>query len=59
MITVTDVDKPPEQRKKKRATDPTLALANRIDRALSELPDYGREMILRFLVKKHLPEQQK
>jgi hypothetical protein len=58
MITVTDVDRPPEK-KKKRATDPTLALANRIDRALMELPDYGREMILRYLVRKHLPEQQK
>lgn len=58
MITVTDVDKPPEK-KKKRATDPTLQLANRIDRALMELPDYGREMILRFLCRKHLPEANK
>lgn len=52
-LTVKDVDAPPEPRKEKRRGDPTLALANRIDRALSELPDYGREMILRFLCAKH------
>lgn len=52
----TDVDAPPERKKEKRRADPTLALAIRMDRVLTELPDYGREMILRFLCKKHLPE---
>lgn len=54
MITVTDVEKsdvdaPPEPKKKKRATDPTLVLCSRLDRAFDQLPEWGRSMVLAYL----------
>lgn len=47
--TKPDVDAPPEPRKKKRATDPTLVLCSRLDRAFDQLPDWGRAMVLAYL----------
>lgn len=41
--------------KPKRRTDPTLALASRMDRTLETLPEYGRVMVLNWLCSKWLP----